>query len=445
MRIKNVELIIFGLFIFLEILSFISIAIPVRFAGQNVLNYRLWANLLLIIIIFTDSKILVSKSTMIVYLYLSIFLILETMGHYDLQGNRTTRLYWISQQHIPLLVSVVLSERFYKDGDSFELRMLLRIAIFAYIIASIASMYATYRFPQAVRGNAVSYYSIDQSIYRKFGLGGLDFFSGLPFLIPVLVYRYKKATNSTSFTRLFWLATIILVTVCIYTGAIVAPILVTVVMLFLSLMGRKRFRSNVSLLVLLAMVLLIIPKSFIGSNMYGFSKSIHNTEISRKVSDLGLFISEGVDVGDIESGGTENSIEGRFLRAPANIRVFFRNPFIGTGKLDQGMEGNEHIFWLNLFAQFGIVGAFPLIWLYYYNIRRNLAKYDDEYRYYYLVSITGFIALGFMKVLLGWFMYLVAFFIVPNMYYFEKRKATILSHPVIETSNIGKKTKGYEF
>lgn len=421
MRLKRLEILIVCIFLFLELASFIGLAFPLRVFGQNVLNHRLWAYLVMAMILLKDYRVFATKSMLIVYLYFLIYLFMYAVGHYDLTSH-SNNVFDVVNRFIPLSIIVAFSERYnYKSGPK-DMRLFLRVSIFALAIASLASILVTIRYPQAVRGTEYAFINEDEIIYRRLGLGGYDLFSGLPFLLPLLVYHFKSKIIKTMKDKLFWILLIIVFTVCVYTGTIVAPIFLAFVLLFLAILGRRRFSINRWLIITLLFIVLITPGRFWGGILFSIGDSVKNTEIRSKIYDLGTLFSEGTDLGDVRALETsENQMETRLARAPTAIQTFLVNPIIGVGEFRRGVGAIQHMFWLSLFAQFGIIGAFPLIWLLYYSIRRNLARFDQEYKYYYLVSVLGFIALGFIKVIGGWFMYLMIFFIVPNMYYYNNK------------------------
>ena len=57
-KLKNIEYIIICIFIVLICLPFLQVRFNVRFMGNNLLNGRLWAYLVIIIIVINDYKIL---------------------------------------------------------------------------------------------------------------------------------------------------------------------------------------------------------------------------------------------------------------------------------------------------------------------------------------------------------------------------------------------------
>ena len=414
MPFKKFEIWVICIFLVINIASFISYMFEFRIMGQNVLNIRVWAYLMLIVFLFTDRRLFVSKSMIIMYSYFLIYLFFEFVGHYDLQAGRPSRYAWLIGQWY-LLIVIALAERIHRSEDISAIKIFLRVIVITIFIASIASIVTTIRFPHAVRGAAIAWLADETSIYRKFGLGNLDMFSGLPFSLAVFVFQYKQTRRTSLMQSLGWILLIGTVVFCVYRGAIVAPILVSIVIVFFAILGRERFKTNRILIMTIILVLMLIPRSSIGDTFIRVSQQIQNREIRTKFSDIGTALTSGMDLDVKETSMT--TVEGRFSRIPMAIDLFLQSPIIGIGKHNSVTGAVEHVFWFNLLAQFGIIGALPFIWLLFFQIKRNLPKYSEEYAYYYLVTMIAFISLGFIKVLTGWVMFLIIFVFVPNMYY----------------------------
>ena len=114
-------------------------------------------------------------------------------------------------------------------------------------------------------------------------------------------------------------------------------------------------------------------------------------------------------------------IEGRASRIKYNLLDFLRSPIIGTGK-----EGNAHLFWMNLLAQFGLIGTLPLIFIIRQQIIKNAKLLSEDILFTYYLSISSFIFLGFMKAMAGYSIYLIPFFIVPGKIILLQNKHTTI-------------------
>ena len=191
-------------------------------------------------------------------------------------------------------------------------------------------------------------------------------------------------------------------------AVIVAPFLILIIVLILAILGRKRLKSNVVILCIILGLFFVTPKRIIGNIFYGFSDIVPNRELSTKLNEIGISFTEGIELVTYEYEAS-TGIEGRAARIKYNLLDFVKSPIIGTGK-----EGNAHLFWLNILAQFGLIGIFPLIYIIWLQIKKNAKLLSEDILFTYYLSMASFIALGLLKSISGYPMYLITFFIIPG-------------------------------
>ena len=407
MSIRRIELIIAYIIILFAFANFIPEYYAFRIAGQNILNIRVWVFLFFLVSILLDSSSMFTPTMIWVYLYILIYLLLEVLGHYDLWGlGRRSRFAWMRDQHLPLAFSVLLIEKYSNPSRRDDLKKLINFSFLIIFTLCLTSIFIIYRNPGVVRGTEeqLSYELIYQ--VRKFGLADITFFSSLPFLIPLLVYQYKIKLAERKNIPLNSLLSIIIIIVCSYMAVIVAPFLLIIVFLFLAILGRKRLRSNMVILCILLGIFIVTPKSIIGNMFFSFSDIIPNKEVSIKLNEIGIGFTEGFELVTYEYEAS-TGIEGRASRIKYNLLDFLRSPIIGTGK-----EGNAHLFWMNLLAQFGLIGTLPLIFIIRQQVIKNAKLLSEDILFTYYLSMASFIVLGFIKNIGSYSMYLIPFFVI---------------------------------
>jgi len=407
--IRHFELIIAYIIILFAFANFIPEYYAFRIAGQNILNIRVWVFLFFLVSILLDSSSMFTPTMRWVYIYIGIYLLLEFLGHYDLWGlGRRSRFAWLRDQHLPLAISVLFIEKYSNPSRRNDLKKLINFSYLVIFTLCITSIIIIYRNPGIVRGTEeqISYEQLYQ--IRKFGLGDYGLFSSLPFLIPLLVFQYKIKLAKTGSIPLINLLSIIIVILCSYMAVIVAPFLLLIVFLFLAILGRRRLKSNIVILCILLAMFIVTPKKIIGNIFYGFSDIVPNRELSTKLNEIGIGFTEGFELVTYDYEAT-TGIEGRASRIKYNLLDFIKSPIIGTGK-----QGNAHLFWLNILAQFGLVGLLPLIFIIWLQIKKNTKFLSEDILFTYYLSIASFIMLGLMKALGGYEMYLIPFFIIPG-------------------------------
>jgi len=240
--------------------------------------------------------------------------------------------------------------------------------------------------------------------YQKYGGGGYSFASALVCLFPMLIYYYKNNEKSywNKWHLLFF--TIILFFALIRIQ-IFANIMISFIALVLSLLGRKNVRKARIYILILILIIILIPIHY----YVGFFQTVGNwfntgSENYYKMNDMAQFLSKG---GTIEGTGTGT----RAGRYPILWSEFISSPIWGGG------EGNNHLFWMNKLALFGLLGTIPFIYFFYKFIKNNLKYYDKEYSFYFLLSMLSIIFLGLVKAHSGYDVWFVFFCIIPGFYY----------------------------
>ena len=409
MGIRHFELIIAYIIILFAFANFIPEYYAFRIAGQNILNIRVWVFLFFLVSILLDSSSMFTPTMRWVYIYIGIYLLLEFLGHYDLWGlGRRSRFAWLRDQHLPLAISVLFIEKYSNPSRRNDLKKLINFSYIVIFTLCITSIIIIYRNPGVVRGTEeqISYEQLYQ--IRKFGLGNTAFFSTLPFLISLLVYQYKIKLAESKKIPLINLLSIIVITLCSYMAVIVAPFLILIIVLILAILGRRRLKSNVVILCIILGLFFVTPKRIIGNIFYGFSDIVPNEEFSTKLNEIGISFTEGIELVTYDEQAS-TGIEGRAARIRYNLLDFVRSPIIGTGK-----EGNAHLFWLNILAQFGLIGILPLIYIIWLQIKKNAKLLSEDILFTYYLTMASFIALGLLKAMGGYPMYLITFFVIPG-------------------------------
>ena len=101
-------------------------------------------------------------------------------------------------------------------------------------------------------------------------------------------------------------------------------------------------------------------------------------------------------------------------------QAFYASPLFGDASYrsnyEYTMTVGGHLFWMSRLALWGISGFILFIWLLYKNFRIVYYFLNSQVRYYYLLSVLAFIALGLVKNLNFVESFLVLFLIIPGFY-----------------------------
>ena len=411
-KLKNIEYIIICIFIVLICLPFLQVQFNIRFMGNNLLNGRLWAYFVIIIIVINDSKILLSPSIIFCYILLLIFFIMSYLGYYDLQGGYSRKYYIIEHQLLPLITAVLLGEHLLNQEHLSELKIIIYIGLFSLLIESLLSIIIIQRFPDAVRGTELQFTREIMSVYEKMGLGDYSIVSSLPFLIPPLIYYINIKNNLFKRKQLLWILLLFIIIFYSYKAVLVAPFLISIIALILSLMGRVRVVGNLRFIMIIPILILFIPRIWIGSIFYSLSDKTTNIEYKQKLNDFGLSIAEGIEISP-EAENSINTIESRAARIPITLSAFFKSPLIGNGKVV-----NSHVYWFNFLGQFGLIGFIPLFMILYTYIKRMLGKIHTDAKFFCILIILSFLILGSIKALSDFPIFILGLFFGPAMTYY---------------------------
>ncbi len=425
MRWRNIELFVVCTFLMLTLAEFIQAAIQIRIFGPNLLHYRIWQYIVIVVIFLSDRHAFKTRSMTAVYVYTVIYLVMGLLGHYVSQRYEIVGTGVINILPVDLAVTLLIKEHYLRPEKIRDLRIVLKVAWFAFILACITSLIVITRYPSAVRGTEYEYFRGDVSTFKRLGLGGYGLFSSLPFLIPIVFYYYKDTLRQNRFKSFFYLLVIALFIYTSYKAVIVAPFIITLTVVLLSALGRKRFKTNLIIILLLLAFFVVTPRHIIGQVFIGVSETIPNRDMSTKFRDIGISYITGIDISEAAEGSV-STVEHRAARIAINWDQFLANPLIG-----KGTSGNPHLYWLNILAQFGLLGAFPIIWVTLIQFV-YWEKLEEEYRFYYFVSILAYVVMLFIKAHGGYHYYLAVFFMVPGSYYL--RHGFNLEHGVQEPS-----------
>lgn len=425
MKWSYIECFIVCVFVILMTAQFLQTRFDLRFAGQNILNARLWAYMSIIVVVLGNMKILVSRPVIFCYFLLVIFFTFEGFGHYDLQHVSNRQFYMIESQLLPLVTAVILCEHFMNPKRLPQLKLIMAVALFAYIFEAILSIYLIFRYPAAVRGTEAVF--AHDATYESMGLGDYSLVSSLPFLIPAMVFYIRDTITYGRNIRNIWLFALLIVLVYSYKAVLIAPFMIAIAGLVLAVLGRIRVLRNIWTILAIAFFAILIPRLWIADILYSLSDNMSNQEMKAKFHDIGFSLEEGIDLeADIATG---NAMEIRASRIPLTLSEFIRNPLIGTGKVV-----DTHVYWFNLLAQFGIVGIVPLILVITSLKKKKSQLLNQDGSFYYNLTLAAFIMLGLLKAFTGFPIFITGLFIAPGIVYLTGRKRELVDE--MRTSEI---------
>jgi hypothetical protein len=405
-----------GILRFLSSLVLISTFLPVLFANLPGIfkSHHLYVALWIVGLIVFRMKVFFSIRYFSWLLYVTTMILMVNYFVWESIDDWNKKALLNEIYEISVALSILNYYTVVEDYDG--LAKLSKLSLICVTITATISILVSYINPMYVRDlTGLGAYALDSQreeilIYKRYGGGEYSFFTAIVSLFPILVYFYKE-------NRLAWLTKIqissifALLFIAIVSVQIFANILIMLLFIILSTSGSKNIKKSVIILVLIVIGYLSIPSNYYIKILSETANLFDSgSENYYKLNDMSLYLAYGENL--------TTSAGGRAERFPMLLESFLSNPLIG------GKEWNGHMFWMNKLAVFGLLGTIPFLAILFSFIKNISTRYNLEYRYYFLLSLSSIIGLGFFKNLAGrdtWYMFFV---IIPGIYYTLKQRST---------------------
>lgn len=294
---------------------------------------------------------------------------------------------------------------------------LTKLALLFFLITGIMTIIATQIEPEVVRASYSSGY-LKISNYKKLyklGFGSYGYMTAIVSLIPILVF-FIKTKNKTFLNNFYLYLSIFFIFILLIRSQIFANIIIGISILIFSFLSQKRFILNLLIYLFIIIALLNIPKNFwINSILQIRSNFKPKTTLYYKLTDIVNFFEKP----DIEESKT--GIGGRAERYPMLYKAFKANPFFGDAsydsQFDEELGYGAHLYWMSRLTLWGIFGFLFYIFFLVNIFKPILSLFDNNFKYYYRLSLFSIIALGLMKNLAGREPYIMLFIIIPGLYF----------------------------
>ena len=367
-------------------------------------------------VLFFYSRLVFQKYILYLLLYGLVFMValLNTLWVEMSEWNKTNLL----EEYYILSVGLTIIMYFIVRKDYEGLAWLVKWALIFIGITAIMSIYSASINPMYARNMLGSTWKSvhELEFFNRLGGGSYGYAAGLVGLFPIMVYYYRNNSKSIYSRKVILLYGVL----CLFTLIkiqIFANIIISAVIIILSLLGRKRMRQNIIVISTFIILFFVIPKSLYADLLLSLSSNFDpNSETYYKLTDMSKFLR----VGDFYGSGTG----GRVARYPLLYEALSDQPILGyfSGDHTKDIDEGGHLYWMNRLAIFGIVG-FIFYFIFHLNFVKSMLKYfNEEYTFYYLVSVFAFFGLGLMKALAGrefWYTY---FILLPGLYFFPLLK-----------------------
>ena len=233
-----------------------------------------------------------------------------------------------------------------------------------------------------------------------------------------MIYQIKfGASEKVFFSKKGLILILFLVLITIVRVQVLANLLVAVVILLLSFLGKRRSGAFFFIFSSVAIVFLIIPVSFYADFLFDISTYFDSDSVMYyKIRDLALYIQY--------SGTSSSIVTGASLRAeryPMLFEAFVASPLRGDSSYNSifthSVAVGGHLYWMNKLTIWGLPGFLFFIFILFRLFKSINSLFDRRFRYYYFLCVEAFIFLGLIKHVGGREPFLMLIVIIPGLYF----------------------------
>jgi len=331
---------------------------------------------LIVLILISDRMIFISSPSLWIILSALFFAAYSNSGDLMNFGKMILTLFG------PLIISLIFIEHYKKQKDYRGIRLLVYAVLLLIIIRCITGINAENIFPgiaRTITGGEMGK-TFAQSM-NKIGVATYTFINALPFLFIPFVYIVKKSNDKR--LRLFMSVIILLSLFAVIKTSWAAALIFSVIAIFIGFIVKssKRILTKIVSTFIVVIFINLFSVQILDLAGNAFSK---DTGLSKKINDVQQSLNEKARVGEIEQRGELYDI---------SIGTFLKNPFLGS--MNGAIGG--HTFWIDLLAQYGILGVFPFFMAIISLYRKSLYYLPEDYKYLSHINLTLFFAFGCLK------------------------------------------------
>lgn len=348
--------------IIIFVLLYSIMPVVARFVSSTLSTYFYMAVLLLLVafIVFANSKVSFNKN---LYLILP-FVVWQLLLYFVTAESIVIWGYQAMLACVPILLGVYVLQ--YRGR---EIGFFAKLIFLVFIITIITTIVGLQQYPDAARWLATAS-SSDESkliLYEWKNIGGYDFVYSVVLLYPLLIFAYKRKKIGLVLSGCISAGIFIMLIFAEYTTALLL-FLITTVLFFVK---RKLSGKEVGVLIVVAFLLCIVFSKYVSEFLLWLGDTLNNDVFTPRLYAL--------------AGGQEGlqaAEDNRLLLYTSSINTFMSNPLLGTF-MTGGYGTGGHSFILDTLAQFGLMGAAVLYFMYnrLYVIFYKPLKEEEGYGY----------------------------------------------------------------
>lgn len=281
----------------------------------------------------------------------SIGLTLPILGLYFLAlvysgtSNFVIKIYQILQMGLyPLLILYIA-----KYGNEKLVRFLFWAVIGSYVFTAVTTYAGCIMYPGAARTLALPEEEMGADVfamYKMANIGNLTFTYSLVLLIPQLIFLIK----SRIVKRLVSVAMLVVLAMTILETEYTTALLLMAICFSLFFMPIHITRKHIGGLIVVAGIILIFSKIFIGDLLIEVASSVESETMAARLHDLGMILKNGMDYAE------EGDVGSRMELYNMSIQSFLKSPLCGGIKSIGG-----HSLFFDSLGRFGLLGLVAFI------------------------------------------------------------------------------------
>lgn len=281
----------------------------------------------------------------------SIGLTLPILGLYFLAlvysgtNNFVIKIYQMLQMGLyPLLILYIA-----KYGNEKLVRFLFWAVIGSYVFTAVTTYAGCIMYPGAARTLALPEEEMGADVfamYKMANIGNLTFTYSLVLLIPQLIFLIK----SRIVKRLVSVAMLVVLAMTILETEYTTALLLMAICFSLFFMPIHITRKHIGGLIVVAGIILIFSKIFIGDLLIGVASSVESETMAARLHDLGMILKNGMDYAE------EGDVGSRMELYNMSIQSFLKSPLCGGIKSIGG-----HSLFFDSLGRYGLLGLVAFI------------------------------------------------------------------------------------
>jgi len=367
----------------------------------SIMGFSLYVWLWFFLMLIFGTTRFFAKSHMYLYLYAFVYFVFMQIFWNQSGEGRYAFLYLYQ-----MFLAISLYEYFLYSGDVKGMNIIIKAAL---IFISITCLMGIWIYLAMGLSSRMIYQEVVQQGERygaslsRWGSAGITFYYGLALIIPAVIACIKSISRWNG-KRIALILFVVIALVALFIAEYATAMLLAIIGMVFAMLGVRRFRTSLLITLIVISLSIFLPKSLM---VYGFdfAADLSPGEImSARMDDLSITMERGVSAAETHTAR-------RADRIPFLLGNILQSPIIGRG------PSTGHSFWLDRFSMFGLLGMLPLFLIYRYQYKRNNIIFNDNYKFYYFITLLIFIAMGIMKNMAGEQFPLAFLLMVPGIYH----------------------------